>query len=116
MTGRDADSGLEPETLTAGTFARFENINPGAYVKLTVSDDGTGIPPDILERIFDPYFTTRDIDEGLGMGLAVVHGIVKKNDGAIRIDSEVGKGTTVQVFFPLIHEPRISDMTVSDRG
>ena len=93
---------LETKTLDSLSSALYENIGPGNYVTLTVSDNGTGIPPDILDRIFEPYFTTKDVDEGLGMGLAVVHGIVKKHGGGIKVESEVGKGTTVEVLFPLI--------------
>ena len=83
-------------------------MHPGGYVYLTVSDDGTGIPPGILDRIFEPYFTTKDVDEGLGMGLAVVYGIVKKHDGDIKVKSEAEKGTTVEVLFPLIDERVVS--------
>ena len=95
---------LETITLDSRSSALYENIGPGTYVKLTVSDNGTGIPPDILDRIFEPYFTTKDVDEGLGMGLAVVHGIVKKHGGDIKVESEFGKGTIVKVLFPLINE------------
>ncbi|MBC8393445.1 MAG: response regulator, partial [Deltaproteobacteria bacterium] len=77
-------------------------LEAGRYVKLTVRDTGSGIKPEIIDRIFDPYFTTKDVDEGLGMGLAVVYGIVKKHDGAIKVKSEVDKGTVVEVLFPII--------------
>ena len=60
-----------------------------------------GIDPKLMGLIFDPYFTTKDVDKGLGMGLAVVYGIVKKHDGAIRINSTVGKGTSVEVLPPI---------------
>jgi len=73
-----------------------------SYLGLTVSDTGDGIPPDILERVFDPYFTTKKPGEGTGLGLAVVHGIVKRYGGAIKIDTKPGKGTTVTVKIPLI--------------
>lgn len=77
---------------------------PGHYALLSVTDTGSGIPSEIIDRIFDPYFTTKDIGEGLGMGLAIVHGIVKAHDGDIRVESEVGKGTSVKVLFPVIGE------------
>lgn len=73
-----------------------------SYLQLTVSDTGDGIPPDILERVFDPYFTTKKPGEGTGLGLAVVHGIVKRYGGGIKIDTKPGKGTTVTVKIPLI--------------
>lgn len=75
-------------------------LSSGSYIKLTVSDNGIGIPHDIQDKIFDPYFTTKEIGKGTGMGLAVVQGIVKNYDGAISIYSEPGKGTRVTVLFP----------------
>jgi signal transduction histidine kinase len=74
---------------------------PGKFVKLTVSDTGQGIDPKHMDRIFDPYFTTKDIGKGGGMGLAVVHGIVKGHKGSIKIDSEPGMGTAISIFFPV---------------
>jgi signal transduction histidine kinase len=74
-----------------------------SYLGLTVSDTGAGIPPDILERVFDPYFTTKKPGEGTGLGLSVVHGIVKRLGGVIKIDSTPGKGTIVSVKIPLIN-------------
>jgi len=93
---------LEPIRLDRKSAIRYEDLAPGDYAKLTVRDVGYGIKPELIKRVLDPYFTTKDVDEGLGMGLAVVHGIVKNHDGAIHIESEVGKGTTVEVLFALI--------------
>ncbi len=76
------------------------DLQEGTFVKLTISDTGHGIEPAIQERIFDPYFTTKEKDMGTGLGLAVVHGIVKNYGGIITVDSEPGKGSTFQVFFP----------------
>jgi two-component system cell cycle sensor histidine kinase/response regulator CckA len=78
------------------------DLKPGPYLKLTVSDTGHGIEHAIMERIFDPFFTTKRPGEGTGMGLAVVHGIVKSYGGAILVDSEPGKGSAFDVFFPRI--------------
>jgi PAS domain S-box-containing protein len=78
------------------------DLKPGPYLKLTVSDTGHGIEQAIMERIFDPFFTTKRPGEGTGMGLAVVHGIVKSYGGAILVDSKPGKGSTFDVFFPRI--------------
>jgi PAS domain S-box-containing protein len=77
-------------------------LTPGAYVKLRVSDSGHGMEKAILDRIFDPFFTTKDRGEGTGMGLAVVLGIVKSHGGAITVESEPGKGSTFNVFLPVI--------------
>ena len=75
---------------------------PGEYACLTVSDTGVGIEKDILNRIFDPYFTTKKQGKGTGLGLSVVHGIVKGYGGDIHIYSEPGKGTEVHVYLPII--------------
>jgi len=86
----------------------FENhdeeldVKAGRYVKLTVSDTGHGIEPTIADRIFDPYFTTKEVGKGTGMGLSVVHGIVKSCHGIITVHSEAGKGTVFQVLLPVI--------------
>jgi PAS domain S-box-containing protein len=84
---------------------RCENKIPelprGPYIKIAVSDTGMGIEPEIIDRIFDPYFTTRLVGQGSGMGLAVVHGIVKSHGGAITVESEVGKGSIFHLYFPL---------------
>lgn len=84
------------------SIAQSYNLFPGGFIKLSVSDSGHGIDPRIKDRIFDPYFTTKEVGKGSGMGLAVAHGIVMNHDGAIFVDSEMGKGTTVNIFFPII--------------
>lgn len=76
------------------------DIVPGKYVHLTVSDTGCGINPSILAKIFDPYFTTKKKDKGTGLGLAVVHGIVKRHKGMITVHSRVAKGTEFHVYLP----------------
>lgn len=77
------------------------DLRPGRYLKLTVGDSGCGMQAAVMERIFDPFFTTRAKKGGTGLGLSVVHGIVKSHDGAITVESEPGKGSTVNVFLPL---------------
>ena len=79
-------------------------LQPGQYVMLSVSDTGSGIDPKILDKIFDPYFTTKGQGKGTGLGLAVVQGIVKEHHGDIKVCSEVGIGTTVDVYLPIIEK------------
>ena len=88
-----------------------QGLSAGMHIRLTVTDSGRGIASDIIKRIFDPFFTTKR-GEGTGMGLAVVHGIIKKYGGAITVQSRAGQGTTFSVYFPLIEEP--SDWAPND--
>ncbi len=74
------------------------------YIRITVEDNGPGINDQLLENIFDPYFTTKDVGKGSGMGLAVVAGIVKSHDGEITVDSKLGEGATFTVYFPKVDE------------
>jgi PAS domain S-box-containing protein len=87
-------------TLKQKEADKHPDLHPGRYICLTVNDTGPGIDPDILDRIFDPYFTTKDKGEGTGLGLSVVHGIVKTLNGALEVKSSPGKGTTFHIYFP----------------
>ncbi|WP_407530522.1 response regulator [Methylobacterium oryzisoli] len=82
--------------------ARPEEPPPGDYAMVAVSDTGTGIPPEILTRVFEPFFTTKEVGKGSGLGLAQVYGFAKQSGGGIRIDTEVGEGTTVRVYLPRV--------------
>ena len=77
------------------------DLGPGRYVKLAISDTGPGIDPKNIDRIFDPYFTTKGLGEGTGLGLSVVQGIVKTHHGAVTVKSEPGKGTVFEALFPV---------------
>ena len=84
-----------------GPLASVAQLPQGSYSKLVISDTGVGIPPENVERIFDPYFTTKEKGKGTGLGLAAVHGIVKSHGGAILVKSEYGEGTIFEVYLPL---------------
>ena len=78
------------------------SLGPGKYAVISISDTGCGIEPAMIDKIFEPYFTTKDKDKGTGLGLAVVYGIVKEHQGEIKAYSQVGKGSTFQVYLPLM--------------
>ena len=88
---------LEEIDLDTDTVKLYGDLSPGTYVRLTVKDTGHGMDSATLERIFDPYFTTKGVGEGSGLGLAVVHGIVKRHEGAIAVQSEPGKGAEIGI-------------------
>ncbi len=101
-TGGRLEIVLEETDLSAPDPVKEPGIEAGKYVQLSICDTGTGIDPEIRDKIFDPYFTTKEAGKGTGMGLAVAHGIIKSYGGAISIDSQPGKGTAVHVFLPII--------------
>jgi len=98
---------LKSVELNENVTAQYPDLNPGRYVSLTVSDTGHGIPKEDMDRIFDPYYTTKDVGKGTGMGLAVVHSIVKEHNGIITVKSEPGKGTTFTIFFPAVDKEAV---------
>jgi PAS domain S-box-containing protein len=104
---------LKNVELGENATAQYHNLNPGRYVNLIVSDTGHGIPKEEIDRIFDPYFTTKEVGKGTGMGLAVVHGIVKGHNGLITVESELEKGTTFSMFFPVVEKEAVVE-TESD--
>jgi len=88
----------EAQSVSRGT------LSPGHYIRLVIKDTGVGISQDVVERIFDPFFTTRGVGKGTGLGLSLVHGIVTDLDGAIDVKSEIGAGTSFEIWLPVTTE------------
>jgi two-component system cell cycle sensor histidine kinase/response regulator CckA len=111
VNARDAmpDGGkliIRTANVTAEESARlaYKGMPAADYVRIEVSDTGTGIPADIRDKIFEPFFSTKEVGKGTGLGLSTVYGIVKQTGGFIYVDSEPGKGTSFQIFLPR-HRP-----------
>ncbi len=106
MNARDAMPDGGTVTIAArhtridGTDPHFADARPGRYIGLSIADTGSGMPPEVLARATEPFFTTRDQGKGTGLGLSMVYGFMKQSNGALRIESVAGKGTTVHLLFP----------------
>ena len=101
-----------------GELGAYNRIPRGGYVKVTISDTGCGIPPNILPSIFDPFFTTKTADRkrGSGLGLSVVHAVVEDHKGYIDVVSQPGEGTSFYLYFPITRDAAPTPETVSIRG
>ena len=108
-TGGILQVGLSNFDLTTQRASQYPELNPGPYVKLSISDTGQGMDDATKDRIFDPYFTTKEQDKGTGMGLAVIHGIVKGHGGGIHVQSTPGEGTRFDILFPIMERQIISE-------
>jgi CheY-like chemotaxis protein len=89
-------------TIAPDDTPPLRDLSPGEWIRLSVTDTGTGIPPDVLPHIFEPFFTTKQVGKGTGLGLAQVYGIVGAHGGHIDVDSQVGHGTTFAVYLPAL--------------
>lgn len=109
-TGGTLSVTLKNSYIDTDDQVELARIKAGKYVELAVSDTGIGISPDVIGSIFDPFFTTKESGKGTGMGLAIIHGIVSDYGGSITVDSELGKGSTFRVYFPLIQDGVARDL------
>lgn len=122
VNARDAISGngritieIKLENLDDAYCRKYLGTKPGEYVRLTISDNGSGMDSHTLERIFEPFFSTKEKQKGTGLGLATVYGIVTQNNGEIHAESEVGKGSTFVIHFPRVRSEEIKTLsTVSN--
>ena len=104
---------VKPVNLKDKDASQIHGVSPGPYLKLSIRDTGCGMDRNVMEKIFDPFFTTKKPGEGTGMGLTVVHGIVKAHEGAITVQSRPGKGTEFRVYLPRVE---VAETTVTTEG
>jgi PAS domain S-box-containing protein len=103
-TGGRIKVSLKQCRLDSDFLRQHSDLPPGNYARLEVKDNGSGMTPLVLERIYDPFFTTKDKSEGTGLGLSVVHGIIKSHQGMIKVESAPGRGTTFRIYLPTIQQ------------
>ena len=119
-TGGVLSVALTPVSIARQELPDARDLASGEYIELAVSDTGAGIKPEIADRIFDPYFTTKKVGEGTGLGLSITQGIVNNYGGDIKVESAIGQGTTFRVYFPRIQgevqEPDLSQDVPCGKG
>jgi len=115
QTGGTLEITLEDRELFRDNLQHKPELEPGMFVVLSVRDSGPGIPLAIRDKIFDPYFTTKEAGKGTGLGLAIIHGIITGYGGFVTCESEIGKGTIFEIFFPAIEEQVDSEIKSSKR-
>ncbi|MFB2552471.1 hybrid sensor histidine kinase/response regulator [Ensifer soli] len=120
INARDAMEGAGKLTIEVGNAyldddyaRRHDEVTAGQYVALAVSDTGTGIPPELIARVIEPFFTTKSEGRGTGLGLSMVYGFVKQSGGHIKIYSEIGFGTTVRLYLPRAHAAEDREVALS---
>ena len=123
MNSRDALAGRDARRIRIATATRviadetdtINDLRPGRYVKLEVADNGSGIDPDIIGRVLDPFFTTKEEGRGTGLGLSMVYGFAKQSGGTVTVASEPGAGTTIALYFP-VAEGDVETRTLAPRA
>ena len=113
-TGGNITVSLQKKSLSPADIQGENLVQPGEFVQLSVEDTGVGIAPGIMEKIFDPYFTTKEVGKGTGMGLAIIHGIVKSYGGFVTCRSTLGIGTVFQVYLPVVAQAVLSETETLD--
>lgn len=111
INARDAMEGHGKLTIEVGNaflddnYARLHSdVEAGQYVMLAVTDTGSGMSPEIIDQVFEPFFSTKPVGKGTGLGLSMVYGFVKQSSGHVKVYSEVGHGTTIKLYFPRVHQ------------
>ncbi|QDV88469.1 response regulator [Planctomycetes bacterium TBK1r] len=109
INSRDAMDGTGQLTLSTElvelneAYCRRDDVlRPGPFVRISITDTGSGMPPEVVERVFEPFFTTKEVGSGTGLGMAMVYGLVKQHQGHIEVQSEVGVGTTFRIYLPAV--------------
>jgi nitrogen-specific signal transduction histidine kinase/CheY-like chemotaxis protein len=114
--GGDLIIETQNRVLTPEYCQDFEDLKPGDYVEIAVTDTGAGIAPENIEKVFQPFFTTKGPEAGSGLGLSMIYGFVKQSGGHVKIYSEVGHGTTVKLYLPRIKAKLEPDVDLSPQG
>ncbi|MCP4337554.1 MAG: response regulator [Desulfobulbaceae bacterium] len=115
VTGGKLDISLKEVTLSNEDLVHEPDVADGAFIQLSIGDSGSGIAPTVKDKIFDPYFTTKEAGKGTGMGLSIVHGIVKNYGGFISLYSELGEGTVFHVFLPVVEKDALPENEIIDQ-
>lgn len=109
-SGGELSVTLETKFIKPDDHEMLLHLDIGEYLELSVADSGTGISPEIIDKIFDPYFTTKEVGKGTGMGLAIIHGIMKDCDGMITVESHPGNGSNFHLYFPVVENGALPEI------